>query len=545
MGNGRRCSSTTKKVAPPTAQNFTYGGTQKTGVLAGEGYTLSGTATAIAAGNYTAVATLQSGYVWNDGTSNAKTISRSISALGISGASVSVPTQTYTGSALTPVPTVTLNGKALVYGTDFTCEWTNNTDAGTGYVKVIGKGNYSVETGTVAFTISQKSMAGISASVSGSFVYNGSGHTPDPVVKDGTTQLVKDRDYTLSYNNNVNAGTASVTITGNKGFVKLLVLLVLVAAFVFTNELFGEQSVFNRSISENDFVNALYHKIPALIRSVQIVTVAWILSWLLQLVMRKGFARSNRAVTIVKLLESFIKWVIAIVAIMMVLHAWGVDTATLLASAGILTLIIGLGAESLVADILAGIFMVFEGKFQVGDIVIINDWRGTVQEIGIRTTKIVDAGGNINIVNNSEITTVINQTQEISQASVTVGIEYGESLPRVEIVIRDNLETIKEHIPAIIDGPYYKGVTALGASSVDLLFIAKCREEDIFQVQRDMNRELKLLFDANDIGIPFPQVVVNQPATFNARTTKRMETGARDFLEEQKEQSKGMEEEDL
>lgn len=230
---------------------------------------------------------------------------------------------------------------------------------------------------------------------------------------------------------------------------------------------------------------------------------------------------------------------------MMVLHAWGVDTATLLASAGILTLIVGLGAESLVADIVAGIFMVFEGEFQVGDIVIINDWRGTVQEIGIRTTKIVDAGGNINIVNNSQITTVVNQTQEILQASVTVGVEYGESLPRVEIVIRDNLETIKEHIPAIIEGPYYKGVSALGASSVDLPFIAKCREEDIFQVQRDMNRELKLLFDANNIGIPFPQVVVNQPATFNTKTTKRMETGARDFVEEQKEQSKGIEEENI
>lgn len=230
---------------------------------------------------------------------------------------------------------------------------------------------------------------------------------------------------------------------------------------------------------------------------------------------------------------------------MMVLHAWGVDTATLLASAGILTLIVGLGAESLVADIVAGIFMVFEGEFQVGDIVIINDWRGTVQEIGIRTTKIVDAGGNINIVNNSQITTVVNQTQEILQASVTVGVEYGESLPRVEIVIRDNLETIKEHIPAIIEEPYYKGVSALGASSVDLPFIAKCREKDIFQVQRDMNRELKLLFDANNIGIPFPQVVVNQPATFNTKTTKRMETGARDFVEEQKEQSKGIEEENI
>ena len=338
---------------------------------------------------------------------------------------------------------------------------------------------------------------------------------------------------------------------GNKGgqFVKLLLLLVLaavtVAAFVFTNQLFGEDSVFNKAVSGNNFVNLLYQKIPALIRSVQIVTIAVLLSLLLRFIMRKGFARSNRAKTIVNLLESFVKWGIAIVAIMMVLHAWGVDTATLLASAGILTLIVGLGAESLVADIVAGIFMVFEGEFQVGDIVIINDWRGTVQEIGIRTTKIVDAGGNINIVNNSQITTVVNQTQEISQTSVTVGVEYGESLPRVEIVIRDNLETIKEHIPAIIEGPYYKGVSALGASSVDLLFIAKCREEDIFQVQRDMNRELKLLFDANNIGIPFPQVVVNQPATFNTKTTKRMETGARDFVEEQKEQSKGIEEENI
>ena len=320
---------------------------------------------------------------------------------------------------------------------------------------------------------------------------------------------------------------------------------VTVAAFVFTNQLFGEDSVFNKAVSGNNFVNLLYQKIPTLIRSVQIVTIAVLLSLLLRFIMRKGFARSNRAKTIVNLLESFVKWVIAIVAIMMVLHAWGVDTATLLASAGILTLIVGLGAESLVADIVAGIFMVFEGEFQVGDIVIINDWRGTVQEIGIRTTKIVDAGGNINIVNNSQITTVVNQTQEISQASVTVGVEYGESLPRVEIVIRENLETIKEHIPAIIEGPYYKGVSALGASSVDLLFIAKCREEDIFQVQRDMNRELKLLFDANNIGIPFPQVVVNQPATFNTKTTKRMETGARDFVEEQKEQSKGIEEENI
>ena len=87
----------------------------------------------------------------------------------------------------------------------------------------------------------------------------------------------------------------------NKKFVKLLVLLLFTAAtvvaFVFTNELFGESSVFNKTVSDNNFVNVLYHKIPALIRSVQIVTIAVLLSMLLRFIMHKGFAHSNRAIT--------------------------------------------------------------------------------------------------------------------------------------------------------------------------------------------------------------------------------------------------------
>ena len=318
-----------------------------------------------------------------------------------------------------------------------------------------------------------------------------------------------------------------------------------IVAFVFSTQIFGETSVFNKSVSSNSFVNTLYQKIPSLIRSVQIVTIAILLSMLLRFVMHKGFARSNRSLTIVKLLCNFIRWVVGIVVVFVVLGAWGVDTVTLLASAGILTLIVGLGAQSLVADIVAGIFMVFEGEFQIGDIVIVNGWRGTVQEIGIRTTKLVDSSGNVNIVNNSEITTVVNQTKDVSLAKCVIGIEYSESLPRIEVLIRDNLPAIKEHIPAIIEGPYYKGVDALNASSVDLLLVATCKEEDIYQVQRDLNREMKLLFDANNINIPFPQVVVNQPAETVAKTTKKTVQGAREFVEEQKAASKGLEEENV
>lgn len=316
-------------------------------------------------------------------------------------------------------------------------------------------------------------------------------------------------------------------------------------AIFFDAQLFGENSIFNQTLTENNVINLLYQKIPALIRTVQIIVLSMTAYYLGNLLLQVTLGRTNRGVTIAKLCKSFLKWVVAIASLMFMLSAWGIDTTTLLASAGILTLIIGLGAQSLVADIVAGIFIVFESEFQVGDIVIINNWRGTVQEIGVRTTKIVDAGGNVNIVNNSEITTIINQTQEESLAKCVVGIEYGESLTRVELVVKDNLEKIKENIPAILEGPYYKGVTMLNTSSVDLLFIAKCKEEDIFQVQRDLNREFKLLFDEHGINIPFPQVVLNQPSVFETKTSEKKKKSAKEFLEEQKMLSNDLESEEL
>lgn len=321
-----------------------------------------------------------------------------------------------------------------------------------------------------------------------------------------------------------------------------LLIIGVILTYVFYSDIFGENSVFNKALTGNGFVDTLYQKIPALIRTIQTIVIAVLLFMLLRLIMRKLLSKSNRSITIVKLLESFTRWIIAIAALLMVLGAWGVDTGTLLASAGILTLVIGLGAQSLVADIVAGIFIVFEGEYQVGDIVVIDGWRGTVKEIGIRTTQIVDAGGNVKIINNSEIKTIVNQTQELSVAKCTMSIEYGESIPKVELLIRDSLEKVKKDIPAIIEGPFYKGVTELAASSVNLLFVAKCKEEDIYQVQRDLNREFKILFDANNINIPFNQLVISQAVESEAKTTKKMTAEAQDFANEQKELSKHIEE---
>ena len=113
-------------------------------------------------------------------------------------------------------------------------------------------------------------------------------------------------------------------------------------------------------------------------------------------------------------------------------------------------------------------------------------------------------------------------------------------MERVEAIIAENLDKIREAIPEIKEGPYYKGVSELGDSAVVLKFIAKCDEGMRFQVQRDMNRQFKLLFDKNNINIPFPQVVVNKPTTFEEATHKEKKV-AKEFVEEQKEVAKGIE----
>lgn len=219
------------------------------------------------------------------------------------------------------------------------------------------------------------------------------------------------------------------------------------------------------------------------------------------------------------------------------LYLFGFNTASLLTSAGILSIVVGLGAQSLISDIIAGIFIVFEGAFRVGDIVTIGDFRGQVTEIGLRTTKIEDISKNIKIFNNSAISGVLNMTKESSIAVCTIGIEYGTSLEKVESVLKNAFPKIRRKIPEIIDGPYYKGVSELAESSVNILIVAHCEEKDRIQLHRDLNREIFLLFKENNINIPFPQVTLSNLKEEEPVITKKDKKEAALFIEEQKEVS--------
>ena len=265
-------------------------------------------------------------------------------------------------------------------------------------------------------------------------------------------------------------GIVSIIIKCVLGLVGLTLLVLILGRESF----FTDDSFFYSLFDESSKLTA-----PEIIlRSVMIILMILGIYVFVKYITGLLTTKNQKARTLCDLILSLANYIVAIAIILIVLSAFGVDTSTLIASAGILSLVIGLGCQTLISDIVAGLFIVFEGDFKVGDVVVINGWRGTVQTIGIRTTKIIDAAGNVNIVNNSSISNIINNTKELSIAICTCGIDYQESIERVEKIIETNLHFFNDRIPAIVNGPYYKGVEELGDNSVIIKLIAECKEED-------------------------------------------------------------------
>ena len=287
-------------------------------------------------------------------------------------------------------------------------------------------------------------------------------------------------------------------------FIALMIGLTIVA-YVFRTNI---SEFFARDLTNTELLNTILHFTPKLIISIQIIVLAIVINLVLKLLAKLGFGLTDKGKTIINLINSLLKWVVIIGSLLWILSVWGVNTTTLLTGAGILALVIGLGAQSLIADILAGIFIVLEGKYVVGDIVVIDGWRGKIISIGIRTTELQDIGGNIKIVNNSEIKSVINQTKLQSVANCSINVSSAEPLEKVEQIIKDALPGIRKNIPAITDDIIYKGINSVTDVTTELLFGAKCYEEDLYQVQRDLHRQLKLLLDKNNIACFAPPTYV-------------------------------------
>ena len=220
--------------------------------------------------------------------------------------------------------------------------------------------------------------------------------------------------------------------------------------------------------------------------------------------------KERKGLTLVSLLSSLLRYVAALVILCWGLSILGVNVNAIVASVGIVALIVGFGAESLVADVVTGIFLLFENQYNVGDIVEVNGFRGTVKEIGIRTTSIVDAGDNIKIINNSEMKNILNRSDNISRAVSDIAIPYETDLEALEEKLPDLMKEIFEkRSNVMLSVPRYLGVQQLADSAVILRFVVEVAEKDIYTGARVLNRDLWLGFRKLGVECPFPQVDVH------------------------------------
>ena len=249
----------------------------------------------------------------------------------------------------------------------------------------------------------------------------------------------------------------------------------------------------------------------AIFKIIAIVLMLLLLVNIIRLILGRIKPKTGKGQSIRTMVYSFSTYGVALLGIIMVLSALGVNMSTIFASIGIVALIIGFAAESLIADIITGIFLVFEDEFNVGDIVEINGFRGTVTSIGMRVTCITDMGGNTKVINNSGIKDVLNRSKAASKAVCDAPIAYGENLQNAEKVLNAILDKIPEKYPDKFQKrPEYIGVQALDSSSVNLRVVAEVAEKDVFSAARVLNREIKIGFDTAGVEIPFQQVVVHQ-----------------------------------
>ena len=218
----------------------------------------------------------------------------------------------------------------------------------------------------------------------------------------------------------------------------------------------------------------------------------------------------RREKTLMKLLENALAYIVYFSAIIAVLSAVGIEITGLLAGAGVLGLAVGFGAQSLVKDVISGFFIIFEDQFSVGDYVRIGEAEGTIEEIGLRTTKLSAYGGEIHILPNGNITEVINYSINNSLAIVDIRVAYETDILRAENLIEQFIAGLSVGYEELISPPTLIGIQDLAASEVVFRITAETVPVMQWAFARKFRKDLKIFLDEHDIEIPYPRMVTYQ-----------------------------------
>lgn len=219
----------------------------------------------------------------------------------------------------------------------------------------------------------------------------------------------------------------------------------------------------------------------------------------------------KRAATLSGVIRHILVVAIFLMAGMMLLDRFGVDITPILATAGVLGLAIGFGAQHVVRDILAGFFILLEDQIRVGDVVEISGKGGLVEHVNLRMTILRDLAGNVHYVRNGEIGVVTNMTKEYSRYVFDIGVAYRENVDEVIEVMKkvdEELRADPEFKDAILLPLEVLGLDQFADSAIVIKARTTTKPIQQWRVGREFNRRLKMKFDELDIEIPFPHLTV-------------------------------------
>lgn len=223
---------------------------------------------------------------------------------------------------------------------------------------------------------------------------------------------------------------------------------------------------------------------------------------------QKGMKTVQQVSTLKSLATSIFNYIMYFIIVTIVLSLFGVNVTSLLAVAGVGGIAIGFGAQTLVKDIISGMFIWLEGSISVGDVVTINGLSGSVESIAIRTTVIRDYNGNIYAIPNGDIRTITNMSRGFKRAIVDIRCPYEADQARVVAILNEEMEKAGHEIDGLTEAPEVMSILSFETDAVVVRIAARCPIGENWRIERELRTRVKARFDREGIEMPHYQKVV-------------------------------------
>lgn len=220
---------------------------------------------------------------------------------------------------------------------------------------------------------------------------------------------------------------------------------------------------------------------------------------------QKSMKNAAQMNTVRALVTSVFNYIMYFIIVTVVLSIFGVNVTSILAVAGVGGIAISFGAQTLVKDIISGMFIWIEGSITVGDIVNINDLSGTVETIAIRTTTVRDYNGNLYVIPNGDIRTLTNMSRGYKRAIVDIRCPYEADQAHIVEILKEEMEKAGKEIEGITDAPEVMSILSFDTDAVVVRLAVQCPVGENWRIERDLRSRVKARFDAEGIVMPHYQ----------------------------------------